>query len=218
MDSETESRHHPGTGGWFHRAATIVIGSRHRQQRPIPVPASRPDASSASWTTLQSADLHCIRQTSEPNEGVNQDLAQASAASSGWSERPQTLRKSESTELTGTLNGSYSFNFNDIDETTSENLNAAINSLLDFNTSEASLDQTTASTPTADSSNSSNSRNAMASSPESRNEFAGSFDIGDSVISIDDAILWNESRPESTTVVNDVWTNGRRSRWQNNEL
>ena len=230
LNSETGSRHHPGNGGWFHRAATIVIGSRHRQQRHNPAPALRPDATAVSWTTLQSADLHRIHQTSEPNEGVDQSLAQVSGATCGLSERPQTTtRKSESPKLQASsalyseapefqrsesVGDSYSFNCDDIDETTSANINAAINSLLDFNTSEAYLDEATTSTPTVGRSN-------MATSLVSKNDFVTSFGIGDSVVSIDDidnAILWDESRPESTTVVSDVWTTGRKSRWQNNEL
>lgn len=119
-------------------------------------------------------------------------------------------------QRSGSVDDSYSFNFNDIDETTSENLNSAINSLLDFNTSEEILDKTTTSIPSVGGSN-----NARQTSPDPRNEIATSHGIGDSVINIDDfddPILWDESRPESTTVVNDVWTNGRKSRWQNNEL
>jgi hypothetical protein len=138
------------------------------------------------------------------------------------SESPDSIAyQTPSTEATimqrsGSDDDSYSFNFNDVDETTSENLNSAINSLLDFNTNEELLDQITTPIPSADGSN-----NAKTISPGTRNEIATSHGIGDSVISMDDfddPILWDESRPESTTVVNDVWTNGRKSRWQNNEL
>jgi len=233
MNSETGGRQRPGYGGWFHRAATVVIGSRHRQQRRNLSTGPRPDASTASWTTQESADLHRINRSSESSEGVGSSLSPlSSGVINGRPEGPQALiRKYLSPELaspqtpntdaptmqrSGSVDDSYSFNFNDIDETTSENLNSAINSLLDFNTNEELFGKTTTSIPSVGGSN-----NEKVTSPEPRNEITISLGMGDSVVSIDDyddPILWDESRPESTTVVNDVWTNGRKSRWQNNEL
>ena len=123
----------------------------------------------------------------------------------------------------------YSLNFNDNDETTSENLNAAINSLLDLNNDLIYEDNFEGSRPNTTGNCAANDRPILTTSSARSRSKMSTYSDGDVQAGINGAedvndVLWDDdtSRPESITVVSDVWNNsgngGRKSRWPNNQL
>jgi len=150
-------------------------------------------------------------------------MTSSSTADEQADQRQTLSRKPESPVLTEipsqslyhrreSFDDDYSLNLNLNDETTSENLNAAINSLLDLN-NDLIYDDGQAT--------SGNDAVSCPTSAHSAIEMTSYLDVDGNDANVEDVddVLWDDdSRPESATVVSDVWNNGRKSRWQNNQL
>ena len=202
---------------WFRRAATIVAGPghvRHHQQTPSTTTTTT-IPSTPTWTTTQSSQLHQIRSSSasqvNPNQPIEIAVITQQPESSPWKpESPPLSNHPIRTSAAGfTFQHTESFN-NDSEneETISENLNSAINSLLDFQTADLEVASHAGQRSAATIQSQTSNLNGLASS--NGIGLSGSARRSDDVIDESDCYSWN-SRPSSATIVSDVRRNGRQS-------
>ena len=223
---------------WFRRAATIVAGPgplRHHhhhhnqhQQTSTTTTTSLPETS--TWTTTQSSQLHQIRSCStsqtNPNQPIESVVITQQPEASPWKpDSPPMLSHPTRTSADGfTFQHTESLNDSENEETISENLNSAINSLLDFQAVEleiashagqrsAATIQSPISNPTRFPS-SSGTGFAGSAARSDRHHLSRAESLRDDcgvIEESDDNYSWN-SRPSSATiVVSDVRRNGRQS-------